>query len=222
MALDGPRLAPAKGTARHLVVLLHGFGANGDDLISLADAWADLLPHAAFVAPNAPQPVPGTAAGRQWFPLRSAGFGDAEQMMLDASARVASAAPAMDAFLDGELQRHRLTPAAVALVGFSQGTMLALHVGVRRPQPLAAIVGYSGIFARTAEPVAAKLPPILLCHGDADEVVPVTALFDAAPALADAGAVVRWHIAPGMSHGIDPESLYLGGRFLAEHLGRGA
>lgn len=216
--LDGPRVPAARGTARHLVVLLHGYGANGDDLIGLADAWREMLPHAVFVAPNAPQTVPGTAFGRQWFPLRAAGFGDAEQMMLDASARVAPAAPTMHAFLDSELMRHNLAPSALGLVGFSQGTMLALHVGVRRPVPVAAVVGYAGIFARSSEPLAPELPPILLSHGDADEVVPVTALFDAAPALGDAGASVRWHIAPGIGHGIDPESLYLGGRFLADHL----
>ena len=121
--LDGPRVAPAAGgAARRLVVFAHGYGSNGEDLIGLAPYLAQLLPDAAFAAPDAPQPVPGFPAGRQWFPLTG-------MDMTRLAAGVRSAAPALDGFIDAELARHRLPPSACALVGFSQGTMMALHVG---------------------------------------------------------------------------------------------
>jgi phospholipase/carboxylesterase len=122
----------------------------------------------------------------------------------------------LNAFLDGELARHRLVDKDLALVGFSQGTMMALHVGPRRKGGIAGIVGYSGLLAGpeylAAE--AAHKPPILLVHGEADPLIPVVALHAAAPVLGAAGLSVEWHVSPGLGHGIDPEGLTLGAEFL--------
>jgi phospholipase/carboxylesterase len=210
--LDGPRLPPAAGGApRQLVVFLHGYGADGNDLIGLGREWARLLPHAAFVSPHAPEPCAGAPMGRQWFNLT---FRQAGELV----SGVKQAAPALEGFLDAELKRHSLGPRALALVGFSQGTMMALGVGLaRRPCP-AAIVGYSGALA-TVEALPTdpgSAPAILLVHGDSDEVIPVDAMFIAREQLAQAGLAVEWHVAQGISHGIDAQGLHLGGAFLKQ------
>ncbi|MEW5962111.1 MAG: dienelactone hydrolase family protein [Pseudomonadota bacterium] len=211
--IDGPRIAPRQ-RATSLVVLLHGYGADGNDLIGLAEAWRDLLPATAFVAPHAPQPLPFEAmGGRQWFDLTMRDPTELRRGTL-------AAAPALTRFLDAELARHALAPDRLALVGFSQGTMMALHVGLRRSVAPAAIVGYSGVIAG-AEHLRAEIachPPVQLVHGELDELIPVGALAITREALAAAGVPVEWHIAPGLGHGIDPEGLALGGGFLAEHL----
>jgi phospholipase/carboxylesterase len=214
--IDGPRVAPAGGwPAQSLVILLHGYGSNGDDLISLAPHWRGLLPGTAFVSPNAPEACPGAPGGYQWWALSGGDRGDR-------AAGAARAAPVLDAFIDAELARHGLTEAQLALVGFSQGTMMALHVGPRRPRPLAGILGYSGMLAN-AEPLppsAAPRPPVLLVHGDSDPMIPVAALHHAKAALTRDGFTVESHISPGLGHSIDFAGLQLGGRFLARVLGR--
>src|ERR1700685_3349564 len=137
--LDGPRLSPKSGVAQQLVVFLHGYGADGNDLIDIGRAWQQILPHAAFVSPHAPESCGQAPVGRQWFSLT---FRDPNERWLG----VNKAAPQLQRFLDAELARHQLPPSALALVGFSQGTMMALHVGLRRAVAPAAIVGYSGLF----------------------------------------------------------------------------
>ena len=211
--LQGPRIDPPRGRrASAVVVLLHGYGANGDDLIALADAWRPALPNTAFVAPNAPQPIPGMYGGLQWFALS----------MRDPSEYwrgVASAQPLLDRFLDAELARHGLGPERLVLVGFSQGTMVALHVGLRRATAPAGIVAYSGLLAgpeHLAETQAR--PPVLLVHGEADDLIPVEALHVAREALAAAGVPVEWHVRPRLGHGIDPEAQWLAGNFIAQVL----
>lgn len=204
-SLSGPRLPPARGPASHLVVLLHGYGADGEDLISLAPHWQALLPTAAFVAPNAPARVPGSPRGFQWFGLSRMDPGELETGLN-------AAAPLLEAFLDQELARLGLASDRLALVGFSQGTMLALHVGLRRMA--AAIVGFSGLLASPPPSGQSTFPPVLLAHGDADQVIPVEAMFAAAVELGAAGALVRWHLASGLGHGIDPVGLSLAGGFL--------
>jgi phospholipase/carboxylesterase len=137
---------------------------------------------------------------------------------------VNAAAPVLNAFLDAELHRRHLAPSALALVGFSQGTMMALHVGLRRPAPPAAIVGYSGMLAvpedidpeKFAVEIHSK-PPVLLIHGDQDQLIPVQALFEAAQGLASLDIPTEWHISSGIAHGIDQEGLRQGGEFLARH-----
>jgi phospholipase/carboxylesterase len=203
-SLSGPRLAPARGEATHLVVLLHGYGADGNDLIGLAPHWQTLLPTVAFAAPNAPARVPGSA-GHQWFPLTRMDPHELER-------GVEAAAPLLNAFLDDELARLKLTPDRLALAGFSQGTMMSLHVGLRRAVLPAAIIGFSGLLA--SPPPDGKKPPILLTHGDADSVIPAQAMLLAATQLGAAGAAVQWHLAPGMGHGIDPAGMAMAGKFL--------
>jgi phospholipase/carboxylesterase len=218
--LDGPRLAPRSGTAKQLVVFLHGYGADGNDLIDIGRAWAVPLPDAAFVSPHAPRPCGQAPSGREWFPLT----------MRDPGERwrgVTMAAPGLQTFLDAELARSSLPPSALALVGFSQGTMMALHVGLRRAVAPAAIVGYSGLLALpdNADPatVAAEIksrPPVLLVHGDQDPLIPIDALFHAAQGLAALEVPVEWHISAGVGLGIDLEGLLHGGEFLARRFGR--
>ncbi len=216
--LDGPRVAPRSGTAKQLVVFLHGYGADGNDLIDIGRAWQSLLPDAAFVSPHAPHPCGQAPTGREWFPLTSRDPGERW-------AGVNMAAPMLESFLDAELQRHKLAPSALALVGFSQGTMMALHVGLRRAVPPAAIVGYSGMLAlpENIDPAgfAAEIksrPPVLLVHGDQDTLIPVQALFHAAQSLAALEVPTEWHISSGVGHGIDQEGLRQGGEFLARRL----
>src|SRR5882757_2851336 len=204
MALSGPTLPPVRGTATHLVVLVHGYGADGQDLMGLAPHWQALLPTAAFAAPNAPARIPG-GPGFQWFPISRI---DPHEMKKG----VEAAAPMLDAYLDAELARLGLPPERLALVGFSQGTMLSLHVGLRRKVRPAAIVGFSGMLA--GAPPEGEIPPILLTHGDSDTVIPPPAMFLAANQLGLAGARVQWHLARGMGHGIDPEGLAMAGQFL--------
>jgi phospholipase/carboxylesterase len=213
--LDGPRLEPRSGAARKLVVFLHGYGADGNDLIEIGRAWQSYLPDAAFVSPHAPERCGGAPMGRQWFALT---FRDPDERWKGVNA----AAPILSRFLDAELARRKLPASALALVGFSQGTMMALHVGLRRATAPAAIVGFSGLFVLpdNAEPavVAGEItsrPPVLLVHGDQDELIPVQALFHATQALAALDVPAEWHISPGIGHGIDQEGLRHGGEFLA-------
>jgi phospholipase/carboxylesterase len=218
--LDGPRLEPrAGGKARQLVVFLHGFGADGNDLIEIGRAWQSQLPQAAFVSPHAPERCGMAPVGRQWFPLT---FRDPNERWIG----VNKAAPVLERFLDTELKRRDLPGSALALVGFSQGTMMALHVGLRRAVPPGAIVGYSGMLVlandAAAEAVAADIrarPPVLLVHGDRDDLIPAEALFHAAQGLASLDIPVEWHLSQGVGHGIDGEGLRHGGEFLARRLG---
>jgi phospholipase/carboxylesterase len=209
VTLDGPRLAPRSGTATSLVVFLHGYGADGNDLISLGRYWAALLPDTAFVSPHAPAVCDESPMGRQWFPL--AGVDPARLR-----AGVLSAAPVLDAFLDAELARHGLADGALALVGFSQGSMMALHCGPRRKEAIAGIVGYSGLIPgpEYLEAEAQHRPPVLLVHGDQDQLIPAMATYAASRVLGNAGFRVEWHIRPGLAHGIDEEGLRFGGDFL--------
>jgi phospholipase/carboxylesterase len=214
--LDGPRLEPqAGGAARQLVVFLHGYGADGKDLIGIGRAWQPLMPHCAFVSPHAPEPCGQAPVGRQWFGLT---FRDPNERWIG----VNKAAPMLERFLDAELTRRALPPSALALVGFSQGTMMALHVGLRRPTAPRAIVGYSGLLVEPppaqAERFIAEIksrPPVLLVHGDRDDLIPVQALLHAANGLAALEVPVEWHISAGIGHGIDQEGLRQGGEFLA-------
>ena len=212
--LDGPRLEPRSGTPKQLVVFLHGYGADGNDLIDIGRAWQQLLPDAAFVSPHAPHPCGQAPTGREWFPLT---FRDPNERWTGVNA----AAPGINAFLDAELKRRGLTDSALVLVGFSQGTMMSLHVGLRRAQAPAAIVGYSGMLVVPEdvdpEQFAAEIrgrPPVLLVHGDQDQLIPVQALMHAAQGLAALEVPVEWHISPGVGHGIDQEGLRQGGEFL--------
>jgi phospholipase/carboxylesterase len=210
MSIDGPRMPPLSGgPARSLVVFLHGYGADGNDLIDISRVWAPVLPDTAFVSPHAPQPCGEAPVGRQWFPLAGS---DQEKLREGAVAT----APELDAFLDAELAAHGLDDSRLALVGFSQGTMMALQVAPRRAKPMAGVVGYSGLLPgpEHLKAEAVSRPPILLVHGDADPVIPAMALHVARRMLGEAGFEVEWHVRPGLPHGIDQEGLTLGADFL--------
>jgi phospholipase/carboxylesterase len=217
VSLDGPRISPRNGKpARQLVVFLHGYGADGNDLIALGQQWQSILPDAAFVSPHAPEACGQAPVGRQWFSLT---FRDPDERWQG----VNKAAPLLNAFLDAELARHSLPPERLALVGFSQGTMMALHVGLRRQAAPAAIVGYSGLLVmpngkEAAERAAGEIrarPPVLLIHGERDDLIPAQALFVSAQTLAALDVPVEWHLSPNIGHGIDAEGLRHGGEFLA-------
>jgi phospholipase/carboxylesterase len=206
-----PPAGGGKPTA--LVVLLHGLGADGADLLGLAPAWCAMLPGVEFVAPDAPEPCDMAPVGYQWFSLQSR---DPLTMM----AGVTRAAPVLDAFLDEVLAERGLDESRLALVGFSQGTMMALHVGLRRARQPAAIVGYSGALLAGPElflQVRAR-PPVLLVHGDADPIVPVSALDAAAIGLRAVGISVETERRPGLGHSIDEVGLERGAALLMRTL----
>lgn len=212
--LEGPQHAPATGDPQSIVVLLHGYGSDGNDLISLAPHWARLLPNTLFVSPHAPFPCEINAAGRQWF-----GFEDAGPEMILAGARMA--ASMIDAYIDALAAKHDVPARRIALVGFSQGGMMSLHVAPRRNEPLAGIISYSGALIapeRLAEETRSR-PPVLLVHGDADPVVPFASLARAATALKEAGFTVATEQRPGLPHSIDQVGMARGARFLVERLG---
>ncbi|MDI4657358.1 alpha/beta hydrolase [Xanthobacter autotrophicus] len=216
--LDGPRLRPRNGGAPDcLVVLLHGYGADGRDLIDIGNAWADLLPGALFVSPHAPDPCEGAPVGRQWFPLT---FRDPHELTRGAE----GAAPLLRDFLAEELAKYDLPPERLALVGFSQGAMMALKLGTTAQVAPAAVVAYSGMWVDATsgrgDMELPSRPPILMVHGSEDEVIPASALFASARGLAAAGVPVEWHLSQGLGHGIDDEGLFHGGQFLAEFLGK--
>jgi phospholipase/carboxylesterase len=210
------RTAAKSGEATSLVVFLHGYGADGADLLGLADPLAPHLPGTVFVAPDAPEPCAGNPFGRQWFPIpRLDGSSEAE-----AAAGLARSAADLDAFLDAQLAAEGMTPDRLAVIGFSQGTMMALHVLPRRPAPIAGIVAFSGRLLQperlTAE--AVSKPPVLLLHGDRDEMVPFAEMGNAGRALTGAGFETYGHVMKGSGHGIAPDGLSVALAFLKDRL----
>jgi phospholipase/carboxylesterase len=212
--IDGPRQPPAGGgKPEALVILLHGYGSNGADLIGLAPYWAERAPQALFVAPNAIEPVAQAPGGYQWFPISNL-----DPRLMEIGVRQAAAS--VDRFIDRELEKAGLDESRLALVGFSQGTMMALHVGLRRAKQPAAILGFSGMLpaAQSLKGEMRVKPPVLLIHGDRDPMIPVAAMFQSADDLCAAGHGAQWHLSYGVAHSIGPDGLELGGSFLATYL----
>lgn len=216
--LSGPEHAAASGTADSLVIFLHGYGADGNDLIGLAEPLAAQLPNTRFLAPNAPQPSANNPAGFQWFPIPWLDGSTQEE----AARGIARAADDLDAFLDGLMVDEDLLPEQVMLLGFSQGTMMALHVAPRREDPVAGVIGFSGRILQPellADETVSR-PPVLLIHGDMDEVVPPQSLPEAAEALQQAGwKEIYAHVMKGTGHGIAPDGLEVALAFMRERLG---
>lgn len=203
-------------TAKNIVVFLHGYGADGADLLGLADPLAPHLPDTAFYAPDAPEPSMGNPFGRQWFPIPWLDGSSQEA----AQQGLARSAADLDAFLDTVLQAEGLTADRMAVIGFSQGTMMALYVLPRRDKSVAGIVGFSGrlLAPELLEAEARVKPPVLLCHGDQDPVVPFADMGLAADALVDAGFEVYTHVMRGTPHGISPDGLSMALAFLRDKL----
>lgn len=193
-------------------MFLHGYGANGNDLLSLGQMWQELLPDTAFASPHAPEPCDQNPSGRQWFGLTRMN----PALLLEGATR---ASVPLNAFLDAELARTGVAGSQLALVGFSQGTMMSLYAGLRR-SALAGVLGYSGLLI-APERLEAEIkvkPPVFLIHGDADMTVPVEASVSAVSALGKVGVPAMFHLCEGLGHGIDQVGLAEGGRFLASVL----
>jgi len=210
------RKGAASGESNALVVFLHGYGADGADLLGLADPLSPHLPNTVFAAPDAPEPCRNNPFGRQWFPIPWLD-GSSEA---DARASMAASVDDLNAFLDARLAEENLTADRLVVVGFSQGTMMALHVLPRREAPVAGIVGFSG---RLLEPEALERearvkPPVLLIHGDQDQMVPFADMGNAGRALHAAGFEVYGHVMKGTGHGIAPDGLSVALAFLKDRL----
>ena len=213
--LNGPTMGPV-GTEppKKLVILCHGVGSDGDDLLSFAPFLQKVLPDALFVAPHAPFPFDGGPMGYQWFSLQDmSANGRAEGVRM--------AAPILDAFIDKQLSACGLTDKDLALVGFSQGTMMALHVGLRRRAACAGIIGYSGMLIdpESLDTELTAKPPVLLCHGQADDIVPFDFMPAALTALRGAGIPAEGLARPGLGHGVDDDCIKAGMFFLADCFG---
>lgn len=213
--LSGPEAAPASGgPAKQLIIFVHGYGANGEDLISLSRYYAQVAPDAAFIAPDAPYRCDGAPMGFQWYDV----------WMKDPAERLAairSTGEIFDNFVTGQLARHGLSEDKLVLIGFSQGTMMSLFTAPRRENAIAGIVGYSG---RMESPDTLKAeirskPPVVMVHGDSDELLAVSEMETAAATLRDCGVEIDTHIRPGLGHGIDEEGIRVGLAFVQNVLG---
>ena len=215
-SLEGPRAAPKSGETKSLVILLHGYGADGQDLFGLADPLSDYMPDTAFRSPNAPERSAMNPMGYQWFPIPWLD-GSSEEQMNEGFRRSIGL---LNTYLDEAMAEEGVTPAQTALIGFSQGTMMSLYVAPRRAEQVAGIVGFSGRLIEDDLAAEAKVkPPVLLVHGDMDEMINVSEMSAAETALRAAGFQVRSHVSRGTGHGIAPDGLTLALQFLMHVLG---
>lgn len=214
--LEAGRKGPKSGRIKSAVIFLHGYGADGNDLLGLADPLMPHLPDTLFLSPDAPERCVGTPFGRQWFPIPWLDGSTEEAAAQGMQAAVAD----LNAFVDEVLAENALTPAQLAIVGFSQGTMMALETFPRRAAPVAGIVAFSGRLLRpeTLEAEAKSKPPVLLAHGDQDPVVPFADMGLAGDALVQAGFETYAHVMKGTPHGIAPDGLSVALSFLKDKL----
>ena len=216
MSLQAEIHAAKSGRADSLVVFIHGYGADGNDLIGLAEPMAGHLPNTTFISPHAPNVCTMNPMGKEWFPIPMIDMTSekfAHEIMLQSVTQ-------FQAWLDGQMVAHGVTPERVVLIGFSQGTMMALHAGPRRIDILGCIVGFSGrllVPENLADEMQSK-PPVLLIHGDMDMVVPPTDMGKASDALTQAGFDVSTHMSSGTAHGIAPDGLGLAVQFIKKYL----
>ncbi|MFT7596927.1 MAG: phospholipase/carboxylesterase [Paracoccaceae bacterium] len=216
--LNAERKAPISGETRSVVVFLHGYGANGADLLGLADPMGEHLPDTLFVAPDAPESCAGSPMGFQWFPIPWID-GTSEDV---AERGMQAAVEDLNAFLDALMVDEDVLPEQVVLFGFSQGSMMSLHVAPRREDAVAGVVAFSGrlLAPETLKDDVVVRMPILLVHGDADDMVPPQSLPEAAEALEQAGFKdVFAHIMKGTGHGIAPDGLSVALAFMRDKLG---
>ena len=217
---SGPSLPPASGNKPDsIVVFLHGYGANGHDLLSIGKVWAPLLPNTLFVAPHGPDESKINPSGNQWFSLDD---WDPDQLLTPAQITrmltdIQTITPSFNQYLDNLLKTHNLPPEKLALVGFSQGSMFALHIALHRPQ-CAGVVAYSGAFLEDPTKPNISRPPILLVHGKEDRLVPPGYSEESEMRLKSLQIPVTLALVPGLDHGIDERGLAVGGAFLRKHL----
>lgn len=215
--LEAGRKGSKSGEDSSLVIFLHGYGADGPDLLGLADPLAEHLPDTVFVAPNAPERCIGNPMGYQWFPIPWID-GSSEEESEEGMMR---AVDDLNAFIDATMEDEGVSEAETVLVGFSQGTMMALHIAPRRRDAFAGIVAFSGRLLRPellADETVSK-PPVILIHGDADDVVPPISMPEAGDALQEAGFPVYGHVMKGTGHGIAPDGLGVALSFIGQQLG---
>ena len=211
--LEGPFLPPKSGKAKQLVMFLHGYGSNGDDLLSIGDQWAHVLPDAVFVSPNAPEPCEQSPMGYQWFSIRAL-----DKAVFEREKQMEKVAPILNAHIDTQLKRWHVDEKHVAVVGFSQGAMMAMYAMPRRKKACGAVIGYSGMLldAKGLKESSIVKPPILAIHGDADEVVSPASLQDVQEGFSAAGFDVETIMRPYLGHGIDQFGLVRGVEFIKE------
>lgn len=198
---------------KSMAILLHGLGANGMDLIGLARYWDRLLPDTVFISPDAPFPCDMAPVGYQWFSLQ-------EWTPESILRGVEQAAPIIQDYIDSMLAKYELTDDKLALIGFSQGTMMSLYVGPRRKNKIAGVLGYSGalVGAESLGGASIQKIPVHLIHGDADGIVPVSAYHMASETLKSNGFEVSGGITRGLAHGIDEDGIESGAAFLSRIL----
>ena len=215
--LNSRRKETMSGSTRSVIVFLHGYGANGADLLSIADVLAEHLPDTLFIAPDAPETCPGNPTGYQWFPIPWLDGSSEEEAKLSMEAACSD----LNYFLDALIVDEDILPEQVALFSFSQGTMMSLHVAPRREDSFAGLVAFSG---RLLEPEllsdeVQNKPPVLLIHGDQDDVVPPASISEAAVGLEKAGfKEVFAHVMKGTGHSIDQDGLSVALAFLRDKL----
>ncbi len=208
--LSGPALEPQQGDIKNLVIIFHGYGADGENLIDLGQAWAPLLPHTAFVAPNGLKPCE-MGFGYQWFSL--------EEKTTDlVQERLRGISTAVSSYIKSQAEHYGVPLNRVALVGFSQGSMLAIHQGIYGLKECAGILGYSGGFTKDESLNVTCTPPSLLCHGESDDVVPVEFSIKGQEDLAEMGCESRVITSPDVGHEISEAGFKAGGVFLKEVL----
>lgn len=211
--IDGPFIPPKSGKAKQLVIFLHGYGANGDDLLSIGTEWRDALPDAAFVSPNAPEPCDGSAFGYQWFPIRSV-----DRDAIEREKQAEKAAGVLQGFIDEQLAKWNVDESGLGVAGFSQGAMMAMYAMPRRKKPCAAVIGWSGMVIDAAglkSPDIVKVP-ILAIHGDEDTIVDPQNLDVIEKEFSAAGFEVEAIMRKGLAHGIDQFGLMRGLDFIKE------
>ena len=211
--LDGAHIAPRSGKAKQMVIFLHGYGANGDDLLNIGEEWAAELPDAVFIAPNAPDICEASPMGYQWFSIREIDGKSFERDRL-----VETVAPVLSAYIDEQLQKWGVPESQLAVVGFSQGAMMAMYTMPRRKAPCAGVIGYSGILLDAGglnKPGIVKMP-VLAIHGDADTIVPPKYLALVQRGFEAAEFDVETIMRPRLGHGIDQFGLVRGVEFIKE------
>jgi phospholipase/carboxylesterase len=217
--LDGPSLPPRSDKAKQLVIFLHGYGANGADLLNIGEEWGETLKDAAFVSPNACETCDSFSAGFQWFPIRAI-----SPEAIEREKRASTAGPVLSNFIDEQLQKWGVDESALAVAGFSQGAMMAMYTMPRRKKPCAGIIGYSGMIldAQGLKAPGVVKMPVLAIHGDADQIVPPENLPRIEKAFSEAGFEIEAIMRPGLGHGIDQFGLIRGLQFLQESFEKSA